>query len=147
VIPAPFVEPPAATGKTPRALALLASTYDYLGKAKCRDKRRDLESTAEALRGYTRRDEDISDDCEMDFCVRIARIVQRPDADVRIEEPEPMTDEEFSARCAVQPDVEAEDEPEVIYEATDGVRPTLHVTRTRMAEVANGETWDDEAAE
>jgi hypothetical protein len=93
VIPATLADPPAAVGKTPRALALLASVYDYLNKAKCRDKRRDLESTAEALRGYTRHEEDISDACEMDLCIRIARIVQRPCAAVEVcSRPEPDED-------------------------------------------------------
>jgi hypothetical protein len=123
VIPAPFVEPPAAPNRTPRAFDLQTWVVDERSKTKCPVKVKELESLALSLGLHIRFGEDLTDEGERTFVVRISRVLAAPDTEP-IEEPEPMTDEEFSARCAVQPDMPF----------------------ARLAEVPD-ETLDDEAAE
>jgi hypothetical protein len=106
VIPAELVPDPKPS-VTPLLDEALAFVRSSMLTAKCPEKFKSLGLIAASLRLQQRFSDDLTESCERDYYVRIARVLEQPDTQP-VEEPEPLTDEEFSDRCAVQPDVEPE---------------------------------------
>lgn len=120
MIPAAFVPEPKPS-LTPLLDECLTFVLDSMKTAKCPEKQKALDLIAASLRDKQRYSDDLTESCERDYYVRIARVLQQPDTQP-VEAPEVFTE----------------------YDLGEAPKPEPLTPFARMSEVPNGETWDGE---